>query len=56
MYNYNDFTSNYAELREKSGRSTLYAQRQRQVLVEVFRIINGKGPQYLQDLCAVKES
>ena len=55
-YVFNDYLSTYSELRVRAGRPTLYAQRRNQILLEIFKIIHGKGPNYLRELCKVKDT
>ena len=53
---YNDFKSTYTELRCIAERPLLYVQRQRNLMVEVYKIINKLGPLYLHNMFTVKES
>ena len=53
---YDDYTitSSYEQLLLKSGLPSLKLRRLRSMGIEVFRILNGKTPTYLQDLFVPK--
>ena len=53
---YGEYKATYAVLLQKSNMQTLYVQRLRCVLIELFKIIHKIGPMYLQDLCTIKYS
>ena len=55
-YVFNDFRSEYAELRKRAGRPLLYVERLRCISLEVYKSINKIGPSYLQDMYNVKEN
>ena len=46
-YVFNDQLSSYTELRTKGNKSLLYVQRLRMILVEVYKIANKQGAEYL---------
>ena len=52
---YNDFTSSYADLRKLAHRSLMYTERQRCILVEVYKCLNHISPPYLHDMFNVKD-
>ena len=47
---YNDFTSSYADLRKLARRPLMYTERQRCILVEVYKCLNHISPPYLHDM------
>ena len=51
---YRDSQSSYTTLREKSNRPLLYVERQRCILLEVYKSIHDLGPTYLHDLFIIK--
>ena len=54
---YKDFTSTYEELLARDSSVSLQLQRQRQIAVEVYKIMNGLCPVYLRNLIpSIKES
>ena len=52
---YQDSQSSYTTLREKSNRHLLYVERQRYILLEVYKSIHDLGPTYLHDLFIIKK-
>ena len=52
---YNDFTSSYADLRKLARRPLMYTERQRCILVEVYKCLNHISPPYLHDMFNVKD-
>jgi len=52
----NDYLCSYSELLEKCLLPTMYVQRSRSIAAEVFKMLNGIGPVYLQDMFKRKES
>ena len=52
---YERFNSTYKDLRERSGLALLYVNRLRNIMCEIFKIINGMTPEYLGKLVTVKE-
>ncbi len=47
---YKDFTSSYDTLRNISGKSLVYIQRLRNIMVEVYKNYNRLGPKYMQTI------
>ena len=47
-YVYNDFNSSYHTLRDRADLPLLYVHRQRNIMIELYNIINGTGPNYLK--------
>ncbi len=52
---YGRFNSTHKDLREKAGLAMLYINGLRNILCEIYMIINGMAPQYLGQLVSVKE-
>ena len=52
---YNDFTSSYADLRKLARRPLMYTERQRCILVEVYKCLNYISSPYLHDMFNVKD-
>ena len=53
---YDDYFSSYEQLLDKSSLPSLKLRRLRAMGIEVFKILNGKSPIYLQDLFVLKNS
>ena len=53
---YNDYTSSYDQLLEKSNLPSLKIRRMRAMALEVFKIINNQCPLFLQDLVQQRNS
>ncbi len=47
---FNDFSMSYSLALSRSNMQHLYVQRQRYMLIEVFKIYHKQGPLYLYDL------
>jgi hypothetical protein len=52
----NDYSCSYIQLLDKCDLPTMYVQRMRFIMVEVYKVLNGIGPPYLQDMFDRKES
>ena len=52
----NDHKSSYRNLLSRCNQTALYIQRQRLLLIEMFKIINCISPTYLHDIFVLKES
>ncbi len=50
-----DYESPYKDLRETAGMSTMYVGRLRSAMCEVFKAVNGIGPEYLKKYFSLKE-
>ena len=53
---YNDFVSSYSVLRNKANKPLLYVNRMRQIMLEIYKNINGISPKYLQGFVTLKEN
>ena len=53
---YNDQISSYADLLNKSNRSTLLSSRNKAIAVQVYKSLNNISPPYLCDLFSVKNT
>jgi hypothetical protein len=53
---YEDYSSSYEDLLNKSRLPTLKIRRLRTMAIEVYKILNKKSPMYLNDLFVYKES
>ena len=53
-YVYNDFKSLYTDLRKMANRPLMYIERQRCILLEVFKCLNQICPRYLRDMFEIK--
>ena len=53
-YVYNDFKSSYTDLRKKANRPLMYVERQRCILLEVYKCLNQICPRYLRDMFEIK--
>ena len=51
---YCDFQSSYSELRSKWGHPLMYIKSVRDMLIEVFKIVNKMGPSYLDYMFSLK--
>ena len=51
-----DYTCPYIQLLDKCDLPTMYVQRMRFIMVEVYTVLNGIGPLYLHDMFDRKES
>jgi len=49
-YVFKDYSSSYRELRQKANKLLLYVERLRQILLEVYKIVNKIGPKYLYEM------
>ena len=47
---YNDYKYSYVDLLERANMTFLFVQRQRVLLMEVFKMYNKRGPLYLHDM------
>ncbi len=54
-YVYNNYSSSYEELLDKSNRPTLYVQRLRSILNILYKSLMKQGPIYVQDLFVINE-
>ena len=52
---YNDFTSSYADLKKLACHHLMYTEKQRCILVEVYKCLNHISPLYLNDMFDVKD-
>ena len=55
-YIFNDFNASYAQLRKRAHKDLLFTQRQRRILIEVFKIIHDITPEYLSHLALPHET
>jgi len=55
-YIYNDYVSSYEELREWGNKPLLYVHRIKLILLEVYKIVNMLGPEYLHEMFLVYDS
>jgi hypothetical protein len=53
---YEDYSSSYEDLLNKSRLPTLMIRRIRTMAIEVYKIMNKKSPMYLNDLFVYKDS
>jgi len=53
---FNDYTSEYKEMLEKNGESTLYLKRVRIMAQEVYKAINNQSPKYVKELLSERNS
>ena len=53
-YVYNDFKSSYTDLRKMANRPLMYIERQKCILLEVFKCLNQISPRYLHDMFEIK--
>lgn len=53
---YQDFNSSYEDLLKKDDNVSLYLHRRRLLAIEVFKIVHGCRPSYLNDLISIKEN
>jgi len=53
---YDDYTSDYAQLLDKSKLPSLHIRRIRSLALETYKIINKEGPSYLHDLIHLKNN
>ena len=53
-YVYNDFNSSYTDLRIMANRPLMYIERQRSILLEVYKCLNQISPRYLHDMFEIK--
>ena len=53
-YVYNDFNSSYTDLRIMANRPLMYIERQRSILLEVYKCLNQISPRYLRDMFEIK--
>ena len=53
---YCDYQSSYKELREKSGVTSLYVDRERTAMCEVYKVVNDIGPTYLKKYFTIKDT
>jgi len=53
---YNDYSSTYDDLLEKSKLLSLKIRRIRTIATETFKIINKQSPVYLHDLIQIKQN
>ncbi len=51
---YRKFESDYKSLLNLAERSSLYMDRLRAIVTEVYKAINGMSPEFLQDLFVIK--
>ena len=47
---HNDFTSDYAELLKKSGKTTMEIKRLRCLALEIFKTVNNMNPYYMKEI------
>ena len=52
---FKDYSSSYRELRQKENKPLLYVQRLRQILLEVYKIVNKTGLMYLYEMFNFRE-
>jgi len=53
---FNDYTSEYSDMLEKNGESTLYLKRARIMAQEVYKAINNQSPKYVKELLSERNS
>ena len=53
-YVYNDFNLLYTDLRIMANRPLMYIERQRSILLEVYKCIKQISPRYLRDMFEIK--
>ena len=53
-YVYSDFKSSYTDLRKRANRPLMYIERQRCILLEVYKCVNQICPRYLRDMFEIK--
>ena len=53
-YVYNDFKSSYTDLRKMANRPLMYIERQKCILLEVFKCLNQTFPRYLHNMFEIK--
>ena len=53
-YVYNGFKSSYTDLRKMANRPLMYIERQRCILLEVYKCLNQICPRYLRDMFEIK--
>ena len=47
---YNDFSSDYASILNKSGKSTMEVKRLRTLALEVYKTVNNMNPEYMKEI------
>ena len=47
---YNDFSSDYASILNKSGKSTMEVKRLRTLALEVYKTVNNLNPEYMKEI------
>ena len=47
---YNDFSSDYASILKKSGKSTMEVKRLRTLALEVYKTVNNLNPEYMKEI------
>ncbi len=55
-YVFNDYTSNYSEIRAKASKPLLYVHRIKLIMIEIYKIVNKMGPRYQHEMFTLKEN